>query len=117
MKTFEQDYKTTIRVAFSDMDKAHAVTKDFWCESHTKQDMVQSICRAFHYEKASWSKDLSNWVKFLEGQGSFTRTDAYRGEGDVYRHMSEEHGIIEVWYELEFEEDFRVSEVTDTILI
>ena len=106
METYEQDYKTTIHVSFSDTEKCREATKGFWCGEHTVQNMVENVCRAFKYEKAYYNKVEDNplpsnrankWCKFLEGYGEFVITEDYRGEEDVYRHESEEHRIIEVW--------------------
>ena len=113
MKTYEQDYKTTIRVSFDDLDKTHEATKGFWCGDTSKKETIAMIGRAFKYENTSWHKERKTWHKFLEGYGEFFRTDDCRGEGDVYRHESEENGIIEVWYEQEFEEDFSATLITE----
>lgn len=109
MEIYEQDYKIVIRISFEDLTKTHEATKDFWYGETTKKDTVATIGRTFHYEKASWHTERKTWFKFLEGYGEFFRTEDCRGEGDVYRHESEENGIIEVWYEQEFEEDFSAT--------
>lgn len=109
MEVYEQDYKTTIRVSFESLEKTHEASKDFWCGDTTKEDTIASIGRAFKYESSSWHKGEKTWHKFLEGYGEFFRIEESRGEGDVYRHESPENGIIEVWYEQEFEEDFSAT--------
>ena len=113
MQVYEQDYKVVIRVGFEDLNKTHEATKGFWCGETTEEETIAMIGRAFNYEKASWHKEEKTWCKFLEVYGEFFRTEDYRGEGDVYRHESEENGIIEVWYEQEFVEDFSANLVTE----
>jgi hypothetical protein len=111
MVTYHQDYKVTVGTAFSALGKVYTSTKDFWCGDSSKNEIIQQLGRSFKYETTYRDKELSKWVKFLEGFGLFVQTDEYRGEGEVYRHESEEHGIIEVWYETEFEDDFSPTKI------
>lgn len=111
MEIYEQDFKTVVRVSFSEVSKTLEATTGFWCGEWNIERLVAQLGRSFRYDRPSWSKEEENWVLFLEGFGEFVRTDYYRGEGDVYQHTSEENGTIEVWYEVEFDEDFKASKV------
>lgn len=108
MKTYEQDYKTTIRCSFSDQDKVMKETEDFWFGEHTVDHLVKIITRSFNYTTRQRHPESKLWFKFIEGVGEFyLSTEDY----ETYIHESEEMGTVKIWYECEFEEEFSATEV------
>ena len=108
MKTYEQDYKTTIRCSFSDPDKFLSYIDGFFGGDDTIENAVQNITRSFHHTPKGRDKETNNWFKFVEGVGVINLS---KDDYETYIHESEEAGIIKIWYEEDFEDYFSVVEI------
>lgn len=129
MLTYEQDYKTVIRCAFEDEDKAkeYFLNKDnpdnfyfHWGKPKDLGAVASDICRSFLFERTSFKKIEGNHTntKFLEGYGECIEERKLKGFYGKYflenvgGIVGKDSGKVWVWEEEELDEDFSITKVS-----
>ena len=128
MLTYEQDYKTTIRCAFEDEDKAKAYFLDksspdnfyfHWGKPKDLGAVAADICRSFLFESTSFKRvgHVHTNTKFLEGYGECIEERGGDMSGKYYLEnvgdiVGEDSGKVWVWEEEELDEDFSITKVS-----